>query len=226
MENPNKKPQKRTNLSQKLKNRRISVRNNGKDFALAFKIVETCRDRRLLNCPPELGCMKISKDVEFWSASVIVLLTVFLSVATYLRWFRVNFYVGPFFLGHWLGWIGTIFIAFLTPSYYVLKRRYPKRLKSLLRIHMFGNLFSFMLISIHFAQQIGRPSQFYPDLGTGLILYVVVLILVSTGFFHRFRILESRKVYPPHRNRFLHISITLSFYLVIIVHVLRNLRIL
>ena len=167
--------------------------------------------------------MKYLRDVEFWLAVVIILVTIPLSVATYFRWFQWNFFVGPFRYTHWLSWIGTLFIAFFTPAYYVLKRRYPKKLKVLLRIHVFGNLISFLLISIHYAQQVGRPPRFFPDLGTGLVLYIVMPLLVATGFLHRFQILKSIK---PHLNRFFHVSITLSFYLVIIVHILQGLNVL
>jgi len=167
--------------------------------------------------------MNSNKDLIFWSALMIILIAVFLLVAVYFKWLSVSFFVGPLRFGHWLGVLGTLFIAFLTPAYYILKRRYPKRLKAMLNVHIFGNLFSFMFISVHFAQQISRPPQFYPDLGTGVILYVTMLLLVSTGFLHRFRLLEGRGIYPPHRNRFLHLSITLTFYLVIVFHSLRNL---
>jgi hypothetical protein len=98
-----------------------------------------------------------------------------------------------------------------------------RRLVTFIKIHMLGNLFAFMLISIHFAQQVGRPPQFYPDLGTGLALYVVMLVLVGSGFLHRFRIIRSVR---PHLNRFLHTSITMSFYLIIIVHTLQGLELL
>jgi len=153
----------------------------------------------------------------------VILVSIFLMIGAYLRWFQLRFLIGPFSLGHWLGWIGTLFIMFFTPVYYVLKRRYPKRLKMLITIHVFGNLFAFMLVSIHFAQQVGRPAQFYPDLGTGLALYVVMLILMATGFVHRFQLLRHvGRFSVPHRNRFLHISITLSFYLIVFFHILRN----
>jgi hypothetical protein len=152
----------------------------------------------------------------------MILLTVCLMIATYLRWFQLNFFIGRFRFTHWLVWIGTLYIVFVTPAYYVLKRRYTGRVSALVKVHMFGNLFSFMLISIHFAQQIGRPAQFYPDLGTGLALYIVMFILVITGFFHRFRIVKSIR---PHLNRFTHVSITMSFYIIIIVHILQGLNI-
>jgi uncharacterized membrane protein YidH (DUF202 family) len=163
------------------------------------------------------------RDLDFWVAVAIILVTIPLSVATYFRWFRLNFFVGPFRYTHWLSWIGSFFIAFFTPAYYVLKRRYPKKLKSLLKVHVFGNLISFLLISIHYAQQVGRPPRFFPDLGTGLALYIVMPLLVASGFLHRFQILKSIK---PHLNRFFHVSITLSFYLVIVVHILQGLNVL
>ncbi|EMR73409.1 hypothetical protein MCGE09_00452 [Thaumarchaeota archaeon SCGC AB-539-E09] len=167
----------------------------------------------------------ILKNHTFWMTIVIILATTILSIATFFRWFRLRFQVGPFYFTHWLGWIGVLFIAFYTPIYYVLKRRNPKLVKKLIKVHVFGNLLSVSLISIHYAQQMGRPTQFYPDLGTGLILYIVMFILVATGFLHRFGILDNLGRYHmilPHQNRFLHLAITLTFYLVGIVHALRN----
>ena len=163
--------------------------------------------------------MKLLKDSNFWLSSILVVMTVVLSVAAYLRWIQLTFFVGPLRFTHWLVWIGTLFVAAYSPAYYVLKRRYPARIQTLLNIHVFCNLISFMLVSIHFAQQIGRPPQFYPDLGTGLVLYVVMFLLVSSGFLHRFQILRAFK---PHLNRFLHISVTISFYLIILIHVMQG----
>jgi hypothetical protein len=80
-----------------------------------------------------------------------------------------------------------------------------------------------LLISIHFAQQVGRPPRFFPDLGTGLVLYIVMPFLVASGFLHRFQILKTIK---PHLNRFFHVAITLTFYMVIVVHILQGLNVL
>ena len=167
--------------------------------------------------------MKSLKDWSFWTATAIIVVTIYLSVATYLRWFNLNFFVGPLRFTHRLVWGGALFIAVYSPLYYVLKRRYPKRLATLLKIHMFGNLCAFMLVSIHYAQQIGRPPRFFPDLGTGWTLYLVMLVLVASGFLHRFRILGSIK---PHLNRFLHVAVTLSFYIIILTHALQGVGIL
>lgn len=171
----------------------------------------------------------VFKDPNLWGASVIILITIILSIATFFRWFSLRFQVGPFSFTHWLGWIGALFIAFYTPIYYVLKRRNPKLVKTLIKIHVFGNLLGVMLISIHYAQQMGRPAEFYPELGTGLTLYIVMFILVATGFLHRFGVLDKLgryRIFLPHQNRFLHIAITLTFYIVILVHILRNVGIL
>jgi len=171
----------------------------------------------------------VLKDLNLWVALTIILVTTILSIATFFRWLHLRFQVGPFYFTHWLGWIGALFIAFYTPIYYILKRRNPKLVKTLIKIHVFGNLIAVMLISIHYAQQMGRPAQFYPELGTGLTLYIVMFILVATGFLHRFGILGKLgryRIILPHQNRFLHIAITLTFYIVIIVHALRNMGVL
>lgn len=171
--------------------------------------------------------MKTFKDIGFWLALIIILVTIYLSVATYFRWLPLSFRIDGLFFPHWLGILGALFIGTYTPVYYILKRRYPKRLKGLVRLHVFGNLLSFMLISIHIAQQLGRPPNIYPDLGEGLALYIITVILVATGFLHRFSLFASSGKYQiPHRNRFTHIALTLSFYIVIFVHGLHNVGVL
>ncbi|MCW3997941.1 MAG: hypothetical protein NWF10_05155 [Candidatus Bathyarchaeota archaeon] len=161
-------------------------------------------------------------DTEFLIATLILITTVILSVVSYFRIYDLNFVVGQFRLSHWFSWIGTFFIAIYSPIYFTLKRKYPGRIRSLLRIHIYGNLISFMLITIHFTQQISRPEAFFPDLSTGLALYIVMPILVLSGYLHRFRIIKSLN---PHTNRYLHVSLTLTFYIIILVHVLQGLNI-
>jgi hypothetical protein len=163
--------------------------------------------------------MKYLKRPSFWLSIAIFLASLYFSLATAFRWLDIRFRVGPYYVTHWLGWIGTLFVLVYTPLYYIVKRRRPHVLKYLIPIHMFGNMFSFMFISMHFFQQITRPTAFYPDLGTGVALYVVMLILVLTGFLHRFQLLRST---VPHQNRFVHVSITLAFYVVIGIHVLQG----
>jgi hypothetical protein len=165
------------------------------------------------------GMVSRLRNPYFWAAVVILLVTVYLSFGTYVGWFQLGSFVGQFRLNHWLGWTGVVFVAAYTPLYHFLKRRYPKRAKTLLGTHVIGNLLAFLLISIHFASQLGRPTQFFPDLGTGIVLYPIMIILVITGFTQRFQIASSFS----RKWRFLHTSMATSFYLVILVHILQGL---
>ena len=122
---------------------------------------------------------------------------------------------------HVLSWSGTLFITFFTPAYYLLKRRYPSKMRSLLGVHVIGNLIAFMFVSVHYAHHLGRPAQFFPKLGTGVTLLAALLLLISTGFLQRFGVMRSR----AKHWRFIHVSVTLSFYIIILVHVLHGLGI-
>jgi len=159
------------------------------------------------------------KNGQFYVALLLVFAIVVLSIGNYLRWWDLHFYVGPLYFHHWLSFIGAGYIAFFTPIYVILKRRSPKQFGTLLNIHVFGNLIAFLLISIHFTQQMGRPAEFAPTLGTGIALYVIVAIMVVTGLMQRYH-LASRFLI---RWRFVHVSLSLSFYIVIVIHVLHNL---
>lgn len=159
------------------------------------------------------------KKASFWIALLLILVTVSLMFAVYYDVLQLHVSIGPYFIHHWLSWTGTTFIALFIPIYHWLKRRKPQRLKTLLGVHVFGNLISFMFISIHFTQQISRPAQFYPDLGTGVVLYASVLLLVSTGFLTRFQIAKS----VGRSLRFIHLSVTVTFYLIILIHILHGL---
>jgi hypothetical protein len=81
-------------------------------------------------------------------------------------------------------------------------------------------MLAFLLISIHFTGQINRPAEFYPDLGTGLILYIVILLLVATGFTHRFRLIPRIK---SQTRKFVHVGLSFSFYIIRGIHVLHGL---
>lgn len=171
--------------------------------------------------PPKT--VKQYQNSSFWISLALFITATLLTLGTAYRWFDIRFRVGNYFLTHWLAIIGTAFIMAYTPLYYVVKRRRPHWMKTLIPTHMFGNLISFALISMHLAQQLTRPAQFPPDLGTGVALYIVMLTLVITGFLHRFRLIPSL---VPHQNRFLHISVTSAFYIVITVHILQGFQIL
>jgi hypothetical protein len=138
--------------------------------------------------------------------------------ASYFRWFDFRFNIGPFLFNHWLGIVGTLFIAVYTPVFYVLKRRHPKGARTLLGIHSFGNLLAFMFVSVHFSHQLGRPPTAFPDLATGVPLYAAMILLTVTGLLQRFKVAGKRGRYW----RFVHVSMAMSFYLIILVHVLHG----
>src|SRR3990172_2877006 len=163
-----------------------------------------------------------TREKDFWVATAILIVTVSVMAAIILHWVRIGFFVGPFRLNHWFVWIGTIYIALIVPIIAFLKKRFPKRYAALYRVHVFGNLLAFMLISFHFASQISRPANSYPELGTGIVLYTAMVLLVGTGFMQKFQLVPRIK---PQSWRFVHMGAAVAFYLTIIVHILRGLSI-
>ena len=165
----------------------------------------------------------IFKNPVFWYALAVILATILLMVLVNLN--RLNFIystIAPWTVVHWVGWLGAGFIAVYTPIYYYMKRRSPTNLRTLLRIHVYGNLLAFMFISIHFAEHVRRYIQVSPFFGSGLPLYTAVVLLVATGLMQRLQLVRSWM----KSERFVHVSMALAFYLIVVFHVLRNLRIL
>ena len=157
-------------------------------------------------------------------ASVIAAVIIIVVALIFLRVWRIPFFQVEV-LGishsavHWIGWIGTLYIAFATPIYPIIKRKYFHLLEKTLSIHVTGNLLAVLLVSIHFAHQVTRPLSSYPDLGTGIVLYVAMIMLSATGL-----ILISgigRKFY--RQIRFLHPAFAITFYTVIVMHILEDL---
>jgi hypothetical protein len=156
-------------------------------------------------------------------ASVIIVVTAIVVALIFLHVFRV-----PFFqinlLGisyspvHWIGWIGTLYIAFATPAYLIVKRKYPQQILKMLNVHVIGNLLAVMLVSIHFAHQVTRPTNNFPDLGTGIVLYTTMILLAATGF----ALVSGLGKTFFRQIRFLHPAFALTFYLVIIMHIIHG----
>ncbi len=157
-------------------------------------------------------------DINFWGIILILLLTVHLDTAIFLGRLNLNYTVFGTRLPHLLVILGSSFIALFTPLYYLLKRINPRQYKNLLKLHMFGNTSSLLLVSTHFVYRLVLLP-----LGIGELLFFFVLISVLSGFIYRFNILKPFKKLNediPHYNRFLHISLTISFYLVLVFHLL------
>jgi hypothetical protein len=158
--------------------------------------------------------------------SLIVIAIIVVEAIIFLRFYRFPF-VQYTFLGathsltHWIGWIGTIYIFIASPALPVIKRRATAHYKNMLSIHMIGNVLGVLLISIHFAQQMTRPATAFPDLGTGIVLYAAMILLVSTGLAKYSGIVKNH----ARLVNFLHASFTVMFYVVIIVHILHGISI-
>ena len=162
------------------------------------------------------------RNASLWIALLIVVVTIILMGMVYFRFLRLHILIGEFNIHHWLSWTGTLFIAFFTPAYFYLKRHYPRKIKVLLATHVFGSLIAVMFVSIHFIQEVTRPPQSFPELGTGIVLYPAMILLAVTGFIMRYHFARSF----VRSWRFLHTSVAVSFYLIILVHVLHGLELL
>lgn len=160
------------------------------------------------------------RNWDFSISLFFIALTAVLMFAYYNRWFSLAATVGPFRIIHYLAFIGTLYVAFGVILFSVLKRRNPNIYKTLLRFHALGNLVAFMLVSLHFAGQLGRPV--FPDLGTGLSLYIGMMLLVGSGVILRFRIFRISNI---HTTRFVHTGVAVAFYIIIVVHILHGLNV-
>ena len=163
----------------------------------------------------------ILKNKEFWAALSVIIASICLMIMVNLHWIRFVDPIGPFRVMHWFVWIGTLYIAFVVPTIAILKKRFPNRYMTLFRVHVFGNLLAFVLVSLHFASQISRSPTAYPQLGTGLALYIIMILLVATGFTHRFQLLPQIK---SQTRKFIHVGLTFSFYIIIGIHILHGLN--
>lgn len=156
-------------------------------------------------------------------ASAIIAVTVIVAVLIFLRVFRIpHFQINVFGISnsavHWIGWIGTLYIAFATPVYPIVKRKYPRHIQKTLNIHVIGNVLAVLLVSIHFAHQVTRSASNYPDLGTGIVLYATMILLVATGMV----LISGMGKKLVKQIRFLHPAFALTFYTVIIMHIIHG----
>ena len=57
----------------------------------------------------------------------------------------------------------------------------------------------------------------------GFLLFILIIVLVISGFIFRFNLLKPLRIYvkdTPHYNRYFHVSLTLSFYLIFVFHLI------
>jgi hypothetical protein len=168
--------------------------------------------------------VKISHHIDFLVALLIVVVAAVFSFLTYNHTLGLSFLVGPLRFSHWLSIIGTIGIAVATPLFTIIKRSFLTYYTRITRFHIFGNLIFFGLVALHFSAQMGRSATSFPELGTGLAMFIAMGLQIMLGFTQRFRSQRNlyKKVVNPRTNQFLHASLVMVFYAVILFHVLHG----
>lgn len=144
---------------------------------------------------------------------LLIVLTVILAILTDFEKSSITTFLltDSLTITHLAGYVGAFWIAIFTPIYFVLKRRSPRHIKSMLKIHVLSNLLAFALITTHLTHR-ELNTEF---LGTGFVLYVALLSLVVTGILQRFNVMKSL----GNQVKFVHVSMTTAFYLIVIVHI-------
>jgi hypothetical protein len=171
--------------------------------------------------------VKISHHIDFLVALSIVIIAVVFSLLTYNHTILLSFLVGPLRFSHWLSIIGTIGIAVATPMFTILKRSFLPSYTKITRFHIFGNLIFFTLVTLHFSAQMARSATSFPELGTGLAMFIAMGAQIILGFTQRFRSQRElyKKLINPRTNQFVHASLVMVFYAVILFHVLHGFQI-
>ena len=155
------------------------------------------------------------RHISKWVAFAAVAVGLVLAVLSYIGLIPLGYKFGPYWLNHWIGWLSFGFIIIYVPIFIVLNKRNTKIYGKLIRIHEFGFIAAFMLVSLHMGSQIRRV--FPHEIGTGVAAYVCLLVLVVTGIMQRNQMLIAR----IGTLRFVHLSMVVSFFLVIVFHVIR-----
>jgi hypothetical protein len=155
------------------------------------------------------------RHLSIWLSFTAVAVGLVLAVLSYLGLIPLGYKLGPYWLNHWLGWLSMGFIIIYVPIFVILKKRKPKIYQTLMKVHEIGFIVAFMLVSLHIGSQIRRV--FPPEIGTGIVAYLSLLALVVTGIMRKNQILATRM----GTLRFVHLSMVVSFFLVIVFHVIR-----
>ena len=156
-----------------------------------------------------------NRYLSIWLSFAAVAVGLALAVLSYLGLIPLSYKLGPYWLNHWLGWLSLGFITIYVPIFIILKKRNLKIYQKLMKVHETGFIVAFMLVSLHIGLQIRRV--FPPEIGTGIAAYVSLLALVVTGIMQRNQIFATR----IKTLRLVHVSMAISFFLVIVLHVIR-----
>ncbi len=155
---------------------------------------------------------------QFRLAIVLLAISIFVAVGTYMGLWDIRFSIGPFYSDHWLSIIGGTYLLIFIVIFAYMKRYAAVNRDTLLKVHMFGNLLAFMFVSVHFAEQMAHAH----DLGTGLATYLLLVVYVASGFMMRFGLLTQQR----ESWHIFHVGLSLSLFIVVVIHALENFGIL
>jgi len=156
-----------------------------------------------------------NRYLSIWLSFAAVAVGLVLAVLSYLGLIPLGYKLGPFWLNHWLGWLSMGLIVIYVPIFVILKKRKPGIYQKLMKVHEIGFIVAFMLVSPHIGAQIRRV--FPPEIGTGIAAYISLFALEVTGIMRKNQILATRMA----TLRLVHLSMAVSFFLVIVFHVIR-----
>jgi hypothetical protein len=155
-----------------------------------------------------------NRHLSIWLSFSAVAVGSAFAVFSYLGLIPLGYKLGPYWLNHWLGWSAMGLIIIYVPVFVILKKRNPTIYQKLMRVHEIGFIVAFMLVSLHIGSQLRRV--FPPEIGTGVAAYVALFALVVTGIMRKNRIFATRMA----TLRLVHLSMAVSFFLVIVFHVI------
>ena len=156
-----------------------------------------------------------NRNIPIFLSFTAVAVGLVLVVLSYLGLIPLGYKLGPYWLNHWLGWFSMGLIIIYVPIFVILKRRNPRSYHKLMKVHEIGFIIAFIHVSPHIGTQIRRV--FPPEIGTGIAAYISLLVLVVTGIMRKNQILTTRMA----TMRLIHLSMAVSFFLVIVFHVIR-----
>jgi len=172
-----------------------------------------------------LLCMRggTSMRSRFFIVSTVAVLLIFVIIIIYAIGVRIpspliSILGSTHSLIHWIGWIGMGYLLVFMALSVVSKRKAIKLYPKLFRVHVIGNLLATLFVTVHFMQQITRPAENYPDLGTGVILFISVMGLALSGYGTAFRFFRTE----GKKARFLHTSLAVTFLIVVIWHIIHG----
>ena len=151
---------------------------------------------------------------QFRLAIVLLAISIFVAVGTYMKLWDIRFSIGPFYSDHWLSIIGGTYLLIFIVTFAYMKRYTAVNRGTLQKVHVFGNLLAVIFVSEHFAQQMGHAH----DLGTGLATYLLLVVIVTTGFMMQFGLLTQQR----ESWRLFHVGLSLSLFIVLVIHALVN----